>query len=335
MRVTRVRSRRGMLASVAGLASLAFVAFALVGCGKSQRDVTARGAGASLSAPLVARWSEAYTGPGRVDYRAVGSGGALMLLSVGAVDFGVRDVALSAEEITRTAGAYAEIPLAHGTVVVAVNLPGVSELRLGRASLAALFMGEIRTWSDPAIARENPTISLPNLPVLPVHRTDASGTAKRFTAYVAKGSPTFAEQVGTGESPNFPTGVRAKGQDGVALAVKSTRGSIGVLELGLARASGLAVAWLEDDSGTFVAPTPADARGASPYPLVSTVYALVPKAKGAHDDTVRGFLRWALDEGQHAPLGGTDALMSAFGPLSAEERSAAVEALQRTLGVAP
>lgn len=318
----RARIARG----VAGALGIALLA----ACGRGG-ETTARGAGASLSAPLVARWAEAYRGPGRVDYRATGSGGAVKLLGIGAIDFGVRDVPLSAQELERTGGAYAEIPVAHGTATLAVNLPAVAELRLARSTLAALFMGDLEAWDDPAIAHDNPSISLPHLPILPVHRTDASGMAKRVSAYVAKANVRFAEEVGSGETPNFPTGVRAKGQEGVALAVKSTRGSIGVLELGLARSSGLAVVWLQDDSGTFVPPTPPDGFGASPYPLVTTVYALVPRAPSAHRATTIAFFSWALDEGQ-ALTRGDGSSSNAFGPLSTAERAHALAELHAIAG---
>ncbi len=304
-------------------------------CARDSRGPTVRGAGASLSAPLVSRWAEAYVGPGRVDYRAIGSGGAAKFLEVGTIDFGVRDVPLTSVERTRVHLPLVEVPVAHGAIAVAANLPGVSDLRLGRATLAGIFSGDIDRWNDPLIAHDNPSSTLPDLPILRVHRTDASGTLRLFTEYVAASSPTFAERVGTGESPRFPNAVRAKGTDGVARALKATRGSLGVLELGIARNSGLAVASLEDTRGTFVAPT-ALTSPATTYPLVSTVYVLVPTDASPRTKIVVSFVRWSLTEGQGLLAGGAELATLAFGPLSEDERTRALALLDaRDPGAVP
>jgi phosphate transport system substrate-binding protein len=217
-----------------------------------------------------------------------------------------------------------EIPLAHGAVAVAANLPGVAGLKLDRELLAGLFLGEIRAWNDPRIARTNPGTKLPDVPVLVVHRADGSGTMRRFSEYVAAASPRFREIAGAGDAPNLGTGVRARGTGGVAMSLKSTLGAIGVLELGLARSSGLTVASLEGADGAYVEPSP-EGKG---YPLVSTIYAIAPRASGPRATLVTSFFAWALGEGQSSVTFGTNPRDSAFGPLTPRERDDARKALE-------
>lgn len=257
------------------------------------------------------------------------------MLEVGAVDFGVRDVPLSSVESARMREPVLEIPVAHGAVAVAANLPELKRLRLGKTTLGALFMGKIDRWDDPAIARENPNVDLPRLPVLLVHRSDASGTERLFAEYVAGATPELDARGPDG--PRFPKGVRAKGTDGVALALKTSRGSLGVLELGIAREAGLTVAMLETEGGLFVAPTAAvpspNASEVGPrYPLVTTVYALIPKRQGPKPKGVVSFVRWSLGEGQASLDGGAELTTLAFGPLSNEERTRAIALLDATFG---
>ncbi len=299
-----------------------------LGCGRDHRAPIARGAGGSLASPLVSRWAEAFPGPGRVDYQPTGSEGALTLVELGTVDFGVRDTPLTDAERARAGASLVELPLAHGAVAVAANLPGVSDLKLDRELLAGLFLGEIPRWSDPRIARTNPGKVLPDVPVLVVHRADGSGTMRKFSEYVAAASPRFREIAGAGDAPNLGTGVRARGTGGVAMSLKSTLGAVGVLELGLARSSGLSVASLEGAGGAYVAPSP-EGNG---YPLVSTIYAISNVGSGPRATLVASPFSWALGAGQSAATFGPGPHDPAFGPLTPSERDAARKALEAWSG---
>ncbi len=303
--------------------SLAFV----FGCSGASHAPTARGAGATLSMPLVSRWAEAYPGPGRVDVRSTGSAGAVRLLEVGTVDFGVSDVAMTRAELDRTPSGIVTVPLARGTLAVASNLPGNSEaVRLDDATLAAIFLGEIDSWDDTRIAAENPGRALPHLGIVPVHRTDGSGTTAVFTDYLASRSPVFADKIGRGPSARFPTGVGAKGTEGIAFVLKSTPGAIGVLELGIARANHLVLAEIRGKGGSFVPPRAGLDSG---YPLITTVYALVPETKSARTPAVLGFLRYVLGPGQER------ASSLDFTPLSSDERATALALLDARFGGSP
>lgn len=318
------RARAALLVCSLTLVSVSVVGF---GCSGASHAPTARGAGATLSMPLVSRWAEAYPGPGRVDVRSTGSAGAVRLLEVGTVDFGVSDVAMTPAELDRTPTAIVTVPLARGTLAVATNLPETVEtLRLDDATLAGIFLGEINSWDDTRIASDNPGRALPHLGIVPVHRTDGSGTTAVFTDYLASRNPPFADKVGRGPSARFPSGVGAKGTEGIAFVLKSTPGAVGVLELGIARANHLVLAEVRGKSGTFVPP---EAGLDSGYPLVTTVYALVPKAKNARTPAVLGFLRYALGPGQER------ASSLDFTPLSAGERVSATALLDVSFGATP
>jgi phosphate transport system substrate-binding protein len=277
--------------------------------------------------PLVSRWAEAYPGPGRVDVRSTGSAGAVRLLEVGKVDFGVSDVTMTAAELERTPSEIVTVPLARGTLAVATNLPGASDpLRLDDTTLASIFLGEIDSWDDARISADNPGRHLPHLAIVPVHRTDGSGTTAVFTDYLASRSPLFADKVGRGPSARFPSGVGAKGTEGITFVLKSTPGAVGVVELGIARANHLVLAEIRGKSGAFVPPRAGLDSG---YPLVTTVYALVPKTKNARTPAVLGFLRYVLGPGQER------ASSLDFTPLSTNERETATALLDTSFGGPP
>ncbi|MBW8880542.1 MAG: phosphate ABC transporter substrate-binding protein PstS, partial [Asticcacaulis sp.] len=193
---------------------------------------TINGAGATFPAPLYSKWAEGYkrTTGNNLNYQAIGSGGGIKQIKAKTVDFGASDKPLTQDELN-AAGLY-QFPTVIGGVVPAINVPGVAsgKLKLSGAVLADIFLGNITVWSDPAIAKLNPGVALPPLPITVVHRSDGSGTTFLFTSYLTLKAAHWASQVGGNDAVQWPTGLGGKGNDGVAALVRQTAGSIGYVE---------------------------------------------------------------------------------------------------------
>jgi phosphate transport system substrate-binding protein len=280
------------------------------------------GAGATFPAPLYQKWFSDYNKAHpsiQINYQAIGSGGGIKGITERTVDFGASDAPLTDEQVAK-AGDIQHIPTVMGAVVVTWNEPDVKALKLSPETLAAIFLGKVTTWNDAAIAKDNPGATLPATPLSVAHRSDGSGTTNIFTDYLSKAVPEWKEKVGKGTSVNWPTGLGAKGNDGVTGMVKATRGSIGYVELLYANQNKLPVAELKNHDGVFVKPTlegvaaaaaavemPADYRvsitdspGKQAYPIASFTYLLVPKdnpnvEKGT---ALLQFIHWAVHQGQ-------------------------------------
>ena len=231
--------------------------------GASSADVS--GAGATFPAPVYAKWAEAYKATSGVglNYQAIGSGGGIKQIKAKTVDFGASDKPLKPDELN-AAGLY-QFPTVMGGVVPVVNVPGVGagQLKLSGVVLASIYLGDIKTWNDPAIAKLNPDLKLPASPISVVHRSDGSGTSFLYTSYLSMVSPTWKTKVGASDSVSWPTGLGGKGNDGVAAFVKQTAGSIGYVEYAYAKQNHLAHALLQNKSGAFVAPTAEDFAAAA------------------------------------------------------------------------
>lgn len=187
------------------------------------------GAGATFPAPVYAKWAETYraqTG-NRLNYQAIGSGGGIRQITAGTVDFGATDKPLKPDDLA--SGGFAMFPTVIGGVVPVVNLPGFKpgQVKLTGALTADIFRGVLKKWNDPLIAKYNPGLTLPNLPITVVHRSDGSGTTFLFTSYLAMKAPRWASEVGASDAVKWPTGLGGKGNDGVAAYVKQTPGAIG------------------------------------------------------------------------------------------------------------
>ena len=290
--------------------------------------VTLQGAGATFPAPLYQSWFEAYTGANanvQFDYQANGSGAGIKAITEGTVDFGASDAPMKDADIAalQSGVAILHVPTALGAVVVIYNLPGVTALNLDSDTVAGIFLGTITTWNDPKIAALNAGATLPSTAITVVHRSDGSGTTNAFTTYLDTVSPDWHTKVGKGKEVNWPTGIGAAGNDGVAGGIKQTEGAVGYVELNYAQTANLTSALLKNADGKFVAGStdgvtaaaeavasqfPADFRqapiinGAGPttYPIASYTYLLVPvewKDAGKAQAMV-AFLAWALNDGQ-------------------------------------
>jgi len=296
-------------------------------------SITLQGAGATFPDPLYEVWFQTYNGKYsnvQIDYQSIGSGGGIKAITEGTVDFGASDAPMKDTELAALpAGTkMLHIPTALGAVVVIYNLPGVTDLQLDSANVAGIFLGTIKKWNDPAIAANNPGVTLPATSILVAHRSDGSGTTNAFTTYLDTVSPEWHSKVGAGKEVNWPTGVGAQGNDGVAGAVKQTEGAVGYVELQYATTGKIASAKLKNADGQFVAGStagvtaaaeaavssfPADFRqapiinGAGPttYPIASYTFLLVYQdQKDANKGkTLVSFINWALTDGQAAEDG--------------------------------
>ncbi len=281
------------------------------------------GAGATFPAPIYQRWSAEFhkKNPGvQVNYQSVGSGAGVKNFMQGVVDFGASDAAMTDAEMAKSPAGVVLIPATAGSVVLAYNLPGVKNLKLSREALAGIFLGTVKKWNDPAIAKENEGMKLPDQPIAVAYRSDGSGTTFVFTQHIAAISPEFDEKVGADKSVTFPVGIGGKGNEGVTALIKQTPGSIGYVEYGYAKNNGLAMASIENKSGKFVAPTPqsgasalasvelpenlrawpVDPAGEGDYPITSFTWLLLPKkaADAAKLAALKQFITYGLTEGQ-------------------------------------
>jgi phosphate transport system substrate-binding protein len=311
----------------------------------SGADLT--GAGATFPYPLYSKWFHEYatkTGV-KINYQSIGSGGGIRQLSEQTVDFGATDAPMSEAELAKAKGGpILHIPTVLGAVVVTYNVPELTRpLRLDGPTLADLFLGKITQWNDARIAALNPGVTLPASDILVVHRSDGSGTSYVFTDYLSRVSPAWATKPGRGKEVQWPVGLGAKGNEGVAGQVKQTPGSIGYVELAYATQNKLSTASVANAAGEYVAPTIAsvtaagagaaaklpantdyrvsivDAPGKGVYPISSFTWIIVyeKQPNAEKGKKLVDFLRWALTDGQamappldYAPL--PDAMRSAL-----------------------
>lgn len=254
--------KRFVRAPLLGTALLAFAAFALDPGARAQ-DLRLIGSGASFPAPIYAAWFKAFSKdtPGViVDYQSKGSGAGIQDFINHTVDFAASDAAMTDEEIAKVKDGVVLIPITAGEIVLAYNLPGVTELKLARDVYPDIFLGKIARWNDPRIATSNPNMKLPDLPITVVRRSDASGTNFVFTKHLSAISPAFAKQVGSGTTVEWPASdkiVGAPKNDGVTATIKQTPGAIGYIEYGYAKLTKAPIALLQNKAGNYVA---ADAK---------------------------------------------------------------------------
>jgi phosphate transport system substrate-binding protein len=226
---------------------------------------TISGAGSTFAAPVYEQWGSSI-GSLKVNYQAVGSGAGLTAIENKVVDFGASDPPLKpedAEAIGKNGSPAVQIPMFLGAITVSYNLPGVkSGLKLDGPTLGGIFAGTIKTWNDKAIAALNPGVTLPSTSITVVHRSDSSGTTAGFTQFLAETSPEFKSKVGEGKEVPWPTGTGAKGNSGVAGAVKQTVGAVGYVEQAYALQNGFTYASVKNKAGKYIAPTLASTSAA-------------------------------------------------------------------------
>ena len=309
-----------------GLALVAGAALTLSVPAVAQTSLT--GAGATFPAPIYQKWFSEYQSIGNVqiNYQANGSGGGIKAITEGTVDFGASDMPMTDEQMTtfkdKQSSTILMFPTVLGAVVPTYNVPGVTgDLNFTPEVLAGIFMGKITNWNSPEIAKANPGVKIPDLKIVVVHRSDGSGTTFCFTDYLSKISPDWSSKVGKNTSVDWPVGLGAKGNDGVAGLLQQTKGSVGYVELIYAVKNKLTYGKIKNKSGEFVKADlasvtaaaaalktmPADFRvsitdgtGKNVYPISTFTWLLVPSkiSDATKEKAIVGFLKWATTKGQ-------------------------------------
>ena len=215
------------------------------------------GAGATFPYPIYAKWADTYKKETNVglNYQSIGSGGGIKQIQAKTVTFGASDMPLKADQLEKDG--LVQFPTVMGGVVPVVNIEGIKsgEIVLDGATLARIFLTEIKTWNDPAIQKLNPNTKLPAQPIVVVHRSDGSGTTFLFTDYLSKVSADWKSKVGANTAVEWPGGLGAKGNEGVANNVSQTKGSIGYVEYAYAKQNKMTHTKLVNKDGKTVEPT--------------------------------------------------------------------------------
>ena len=231
-------------------------AAATMACGALAQAADISGAGATFPYPIYAKWADAYkkqTGVG-LNYQSIGSGGGIKQIKAKTVTFGASDMPLKPEELQQAG--LVQFPMIIGGVVPVVNIPGVAagQLTLDGPTLASIYMGEITKWNDPKIVKLNPKLKLPATAIAPVQRSDGSGTNFLFTDYLSKASPKFKDAIGASTSVQWPVGIGAKGNEGVANMTTQTQGAVGYVEYAYAKQNKMAYVAMVNKQGKAVQP---------------------------------------------------------------------------------
>ncbi|MBV9339996.1 MAG: phosphate ABC transporter substrate-binding protein PstS [Acidobacteria bacterium] len=283
------------------------------------------GAGATFPYPIYSKWFSQYHQQHpdiEINYQSIGSGGGIRQVTAGTVDFGASDGPMTDQQLKDAKLKIIHLPTVLGAVVPAYNIPGIKgELRFTSDILAGIYLGKITSWNDSAIARVNSGVSLPNQPIVVVHRSDGSGTTYIWTDYLSKVSSDWNSQIGKGTSVRWPVGLGAKGNEGVAGMIRQMDGAFGYIELIYALSNNIAFGSVKNAAGDFVKATlesttaaaasvkamPPDFRvsitnapGKNAYPISSFTWLLIPadwKDK-SKEKVMVDFLNWMLDEGQ-------------------------------------
>ncbi|WP_255483918.1 phosphate ABC transporter substrate-binding protein PstS [Granulicella sp. 5B5] len=284
------------------------------------------GAGASFPNPIYSKWFSEYSAshPGvQINYQSVGSGAGIRQVSEKTVDFGASDGPMTDAQLAASKVKLYHIPTVLGAVVPVYNVPGVkAPLKFAPEVIADIYLGKITKWNDPRLTKDNPGVSLPDHTILPVYRSDGSGTTYIFTDFLSKVSPDFASKIGKNTSVRWPLGIGQKGNEGVASMVRSSEYAFGYVELIYAKANNMQYGYVRNAAGKWLLAStegvtaaaagaaknmPADYRvsitnapGADAYPISSFTWLLIPVKS---DDPAKGkvlkdFLTWMLDKGE-------------------------------------
>jgi phosphate transport system substrate-binding protein len=299
----------------------ATAAVALVSVVQAANDIS--GAGATFPTPIYSKWADAYkkqTGVG-LNYQSIGSGGGIKQIKARTVTFGASDMPLKPEDVKESG--LVQFPMIIGGAVPAVNVKGVApgQMVLDGATIASIYLGEITKWSDPKIKKLNPKLALPDTAIAPIYRSDGSGTNFLFSDYLSKSSPKFKDTIGANSSVQWPTGIGAKGNEGLANMVTQTDGAIGYVEYAYAKQNKMAYTQLVNKDGKAVTPSadsfaaaaanadwahaPAyyliltDQAGAKSWPITGASFILVyaqPQDLTATTEALK-FFNWAYKSG--------------------------------------
>ncbi len=304
---------------------LGLMSLLLLTPGLAQEKLRLVGSGASFPFPLYSSWFKDYSRATKnvtVDYQAKGSGAGIQDFINHTVDFAASDAAMTAEEIAKVEGGVVLLPMAAGEIVLTYNLPGVKGLKLSREVYPDIFLGKITNWSDPRLAKANPDLKLPDLPITVVRRSDSSGTTFVFTKHLSAISEAWRNGPGAGTTVQWPQSdkiVAAPKNDGVTATVKQTPGAIGYIEYGYALLTKAETALLQNKAGNYItagaasgkaalagATLPAnliawldDPAGADAYPITTFTWMLsYQKQDPKKAEVLRNLVEYCLTEGQ-------------------------------------
>jgi len=289
------------------------------------------GAGATFPNPIYSKWFDEYHKKYsnlQINYQSIGSGAGIKQVTEGTVDFGATDGPMSDEQLKayqdKHGSGILHFPTVLGAVVPTYNIPGVdTSLNFTPEALAGIFLGKVTKWNDPIIAGANKGVKLPDADIVVVHRADGSGTTYCWTDYLSKVSEEWKTKVSKGTSPNWPVGLGGKGNEGVTGTVKNTPNSIGYVELIYAEANKIPYGSVKNAAGAFVKASLAsvsaaaagaakempddfrvsitNAPGKDSYPISTFTWLLIPQkfSDAAKRDAMKGFVKWALNDGQN------------------------------------
>lgn len=280
------------------------------------------GAGSSFIYPIFSQWASTYyqNTNEKINYQSIGSGGGIRQIIQGTVDFAATDAPLTQDELSENT--LLQYPLIMGGVIPTHNIPGIkaNELRLDGETLAQIFSGKISHWNDPKIQKLNPDLKIPKKAITIVHRADGSGSTWMFTNYLSKVSKDWADTIGSDKSVNWPKGVGAKGNEGVANYIKRIEGSIGYIELAYVLHNNMSSVKIKNKEGNYVAPTLeslkaaaasadwdstpgmavilTDQPGAESWPITGATFVLMPEpVDSVNNQKLQKFLNWSWRDG--------------------------------------
>jgi phosphate transport system substrate-binding protein len=281
------------------------------------------GAGATFPNPIYSKWFYEYAKVDptvRINYQSIGSGGGQQQIRAETVDFGASDGPMSDADLAKAPGKLLHLPTVAGADVLTYNLPGVPKLRVDGPVIADIFLGKITRWNDKRLVDQNPGVKLPDQDIVVVHRSDGSGTTYIWVDYLSSVSKEWETKVGRGTSVNWPTGLGAKGNEGVTGQIKQLPGAVGYVELIYAKQNKLPYADVKNAAGNYITPgiesvtealstarIPDDFRfsmvnppGEKAYPIAGATWLLVYEQQ---KDAAKGkklveFLNWAMTRGE-------------------------------------
>ena len=315
-----MKRMRSLVAAFAVLVVAALALTAWTGlAGASSKKASLTGAGSTFVAPLVSQWIQHY-GAADVTYSGVGSTAGIAQISARTVDFGASDAPMSPDQASGCHGCV-QIPWAFSATSIPYNVSGVGYgLKLTGPILANIYLGHITKWNDKRIRAINKGVNLPNENIVPIYRSDGSGTSYNFTDYLSKVSGEFKRTIGKSTQPSFKVGVGAKGSGGVAAKLASTHGGITYVDIAYAYKNHLKIAKLKNAAGNFILPSVKSLKPVADrvkkvpknnaisvvnppksvpkgYPLCTFTWVIVPLQTSKAAD-LKSFIDWAVTKGQ-------------------------------------
>jgi phosphate transport system substrate-binding protein len=303
---------------------LAAVALATWATAASAQAADITGAGSTFVFPILSKWSADYNAKtgNRINYQSIGSGGGLAQIRAATIDFGASDAPMKPEDLQKLG--MGQFPLVIGGIVPTGNIDDVQsgQIRFTGPLLADIYLGKVTNWTDAAIAKLNSDLKLPNDAITVVHRADGSGTTFNWANYLSKVSVEWKDKVGEGTAVEWPTGIGAKGNEGVAAFVAQTKNSIGYVEYAYVLQNKMTFGLVQNKAGKFIKPDAesfqaaavnanwadakdfylimTDAPGGIAYPVAATVFIIMYKQPkdATRTKTAIEFFKWALENGQ-------------------------------------